>query len=131
MTTAEAAERAGVTTRQLLNWESAGRLAPADNGKTGNGRRLNWSEADVALAIEIRQQGENRSAAEETLMRLGGKTIIAGCARARSLRDGVGEKEAVVAGPRGVRIIQKLSLIAKAIEAVGTPAVLFERDTLL
>jgi len=138
MTTAEAAKRAGVTQRQLLTWQQEGRLTPNDNGRTDNGRRLDWSARDADEAVALREaataateRAEAKSGAEEALEKLGGsKDVIAAIGRARGLRKGVTKGKVIVAGPRGARIVPEMSLLAKAIKDVGTPTLIFDRSSI-
>lgn len=136
MTTAEVSEKTGVAKRQLLIWQSEGRLTPNDNGKTGNGRRLLWTARDVKEVVALRKEaaaakknGEHRSACADLVDRLGGKAMIASLGRARAMRERLLDAEVIVAGPRGVRVVLKRSLVSKMLPLVGTPALVFERDT--
>ena len=77
MTTDEAARKAGVTARQLREWQRDGWLTPASNGRMDNGRRIEWSDADVAKAVASSELGlwnfsEMQSSLEQVFLEMTG-----------------------------------------------------------
>jgi len=128
MNTAEAARMAGVSTRQLLHWQAEGLIAPADNGRDGQGRRLDWSKADVEKAIEIKEGASKKSASEVVVDSLGGQDFLKAVAKTRGLQEKLLATETIVAGPRGVFVVPKKSLVEVALARVGSPMLVVERD---
>ncbi len=129
MTTEEAARKAGVTARQLRDWQRDGWLTPSSNGRMDNGRRIEWSDADVAKAVALKSGDSTKSPSEAVLDSLGGKAFTDSLGRALAAQERLSRDQVVLAGPSGTRVVSRLSMIENALTFVGSPAVILARVT--
>ncbi len=131
MNTNEAAKKVGVPSHQLLNWQREGWLTPQSNGRDGNGRRLEWSDKDVAQAKELAHQDSHKSASDAIVDSLGGEQFVRNLRKARESQQRLLATEIMVVGPKHARIFSRNSMLHAALEITGEPAILLGRAALV